>query len=236
MIMKEKKNNVHSGHRQRVKSKFVEANSLDSFNDIQILELMLFYCIPMKDTNELAHKLLDNYGSLYNLFNANINDLMDRCGITENIAVFITMMPHIYRRYMRSKLDDKVVKFDNPETSGAYFLSLLHGKEIEELYMLCLNAKKQIIRTVCISTGNVNSTDININKIIENAVLSKCSYVIIGHNHPADSPNPSRQDIEATNTVRNTLKVMNVNLIDHIIVCGDGYLSLAARGNCFLKY
>lgn len=234
--MKERNNNVHAGHRKRVKAKFIESNSLDSFNDIQLLELLLFYCIPMKDTNELAHKLLDNYGSLYNLFNADINDLMYQCGITENTAIFITMMPHIYRRYIRSKMDNCVVKFDNPQTAGSYFISLLQGKEVEELYMLCLNAKKQIIRKVCISTGTVNSTDININKIVENAVLSKCSYVIIGHNHPADSPNPSKQDIEATNVIRDTLRVMNIRLMDHIIVCGEGFLSLAARGNCFLKY
>lgn len=227
--------NVHSGHRQRVKAKFLEAGNLDGFNDIQILELMLFYCIPMKDTNVLAHKLLDNYGSLYNLFNADASDIMNRCGVTENVAVFITMMPHIYRRYMKSKLDNNV-RFDNPQVAGDYFVSLLQGKENEELYMACLNAKKQLIRSVVISKGTTNNTDININKIIENAVLSKCSYVIIGHNHPADSPNPSRNDLNATNTIRDSLKIMNVVLMDHIIVCGEGFLSLAARGNCFLKY
>lgn len=230
------KEKIHNGHRERIKDRFIEAGTLDEFNEHQVLELLLFYCVPMKDTNGIAHKLLNYYGSLYNLFNAPVEDLMENGKLTKNMAVYISMMPHVYRRYMQSKMNPENTIFSSSALVGEYFMSFLQGKNHEELYMMCLNEKKQLIRTVCVSRGNGVSTALYVDKIVENAVFSRCCYVALGHNHPADTPMPSENDIRCTEMINETMVAIGVKLIDHIIVCGEGYTSMAAKNKIIKEY
>lgn len=228
-------NNIHKGHRQRVKARFIKDGNLDSFEYYQILELLLFYAYPMKDTNEIAHKLIEEYGSFHNLLNAKPEDIVKRCGVTENVAVLISMMPHIARRYLNSAWD-KNVKIDSFSVASEYFNSMLAGESYESFCMLCLDANKRLKKAVKLSEGNVGGAHIYIENVIEKALLYKASFVIIGHNHPSGTMKPSKSDMEATMSIKNALYTIKVPVLDHIIVCGEQNYSFALNNLCNLKY
>lgn len=232
---KDKKVNLHKDHRKRVRARFIREGSLDSFEYHQILELLLFYAIPMKDTNELAHELLLKYGSFHNLLNANPEDIMLRGGVTENTAVLISLIPHLARKYLNSKWD-KNVKVDSIDLAVDYFRSLLVGKPYESFYMLCLDAGKRLNKAVKISDGTLNQSHIYIGRIVESAIVHKSVFVIIGHNHPSGTLKPSNADFAATEKIISALKTINVKVIDHVIVCEGKYFSFAERSLYNLRY
>ena len=141
---KPKKKNIHSGHRHRVRQRFLKENSLESFEEYQIVELLLFYAYPMKDTNEMAHKLLDTYGSFHNLLAAGADDLMARGNLTEGAAVLISMLPHIARRYENSFYSKKE-QMDTFARASAYLTTLLSARPFESFVLLCLDINKRLI-------------------------------------------------------------------------------------------
>ena len=123
---------LHWGHRQRVKKRFLE-EGLDAFADHQVLELLLFYCIPMKDTNELAHKMIDQFGSLANLFEARPEEICERCKVSENTAILISLIPKLAGRYYQGKKGNWPV-LGNPKDAGEY-IRLFCGEEPMRLFM-----------------------------------------------------------------------------------------------------
>jgi len=218
----DKYKDIHHGHRERVRKRFIKEGSLDSFEYHQVLELLLFYAIKGRDTNKLAHKLINEYGSFHNLLNARPEDIMQRCKVSETTAVLISIIPHLCRKYLGSSYDKNGTIFmDSYKVITKYFTSLLAGKPFESFYMLCLDANKKLNKTVKISEGNVSSSYIHIDKVIDLALLYKSSFVIIGHNHPAGTTKPSESDINITNKIKFALETINIALIDHIIICGS---------------
>ncbi len=222
------KDNPHSGHRERVKQRFLN-EGLDSFEDHQILELLLFYCIPMKDTNELAHNLIRQFGSLANVFEAEIGDLMEKAGVSRNTAVMLRMIPDLSSRYLRSKWGKNVV-LDSTKSAGAYALTLFAGKSVECFYVICLDAQRRMIRSELVAEGTVDEAPIYIREIIKSAVRFNAVYVVIAHNHPGGSVKPSGSDIEATKAIISSFDLVKIEVTDHIIVAGDSYYSFAAKG------
>lgn len=94
--------NVHAGHREKVRQRFIE-EGLDSFEDHQVLEILLFYAIPRRDTNELAHKLLERFGTLEAIFDSSVEEIMDKGQVSKNTAVLIAMIPHLSKRLLLIK-------------------------------------------------------------------------------------------------------------------------------------
>ncbi len=232
---KNKPKNIHVGHRERVRKRFLEEGSLDNFEYHQILELLLFYAIPRKDTNELAHKLINDYGSFHALLDASPEDIMKRCSVSESTAVLISIIPCIFKKYLKSKWTRNEV-IGRPTVAYKYFQAMLIGQITESFYMLCLDINKRLIKSVKISDGNVTQSYIYVDRVVETALLHKSSFVIIGHNHPAGSMKPSSPDVNATIKIREALKNVNIALLDHIIICDDKYFSFAEKELCNLKY
>ena len=131
-----KPKNLHSGHRERVRKRFIKEGSFDNFEYHQILEFILFYSIKQQDTNELAHKMLNEYGSFHALMDASPEDIMKRCKVSEVTAVLITMFPPIIKKYLQSKWTRNEI-IDSPKLAYKYFESLLMGRGNESFYMLC---------------------------------------------------------------------------------------------------
>lgn len=228
--------NLHANHRQRVRTRYIKDGNLDSFEPHQVLELLLFYAVPRRDTNELAHKILNEYGSLYTLMNAKPEDIIKRCKVSETTAVLITMIPYIYRKYLNSGLikDNKVInKF---EIARSYFESELTGRPLECFFMLCLDINKRPKKMLQISEGSVSSTPVYMDKIVGDAILYNASFVIIGHNHPNGNKKPSSADTEVTMRIRSALEHVGIQVLDHIIICGKDYFSYAENKLCNLKY
>ena len=219
---------MHSGHRKRLKKRFLE-EGLDSFEPHQVLELILFFSIPRKDTNETAHKLLERFGSLSGVFEAGVKELTDVEGIGENSAFLISMIPQLSRRYLNDKWRDKP-ELNSSSKAGEYAISLFAGRTYEVFYVICLDAQNRVNYAALVHEGTINEAPIYPRIIVETALRHKANSVILAHNHPGGSLNPSRGDIEATKVIKNALESISIKVVDHIIVCGERYVSFAERG------
>lgn len=219
---------IHDGHRERLRSSFIE-NGLDSFNELNSLELLLFYAIPRRDTNEIAHRLLDTFGSLSGVMNAEREELMQVEGVGESAATLISLIPQIMRKSSISETS-KIRYINNSEQAGKYLAPrFLHKKE-EILLILCLDSLKHVISCNEISRGSINAVETNVRKIVETALRFRASSVIMAHNHPNGVALPSKEDDRSTRLVYNSLGTVGVTLVDHIIVAGDDYVSYADSG------
>ena len=219
---------MHTGHRKRLKNRFLE-EGLDSFELHQVLELLLFFSIPRRDTNEIAHKLLKKFGSLSGVFEADIKELVKVEGIGENSAFLISMIPQLSRRYLNDKWRDKP-ELNSSSKAGEYAISLFAGRTYEVFYVICLDAQNRVNYAALVHEGTINEAPIYPRIIVETALRHKANSVILAHNHPGGSLNPSRGDIEATKVIKNALESISIKVVDHIIVCGERYVSFAERG------
>jgi DNA repair protein RadC len=217
--------NIHKHHRDRLKKRFL-SEGLKGFNDSQALELLLFYAYPQKDTNPIAHEFLNKYGSLSNLFEADYKDLQRVLGSTEHVAVLLTLIPQLYQKYMISKWSDRP-KLSTVREAGEYCVSLYQGKKYEVLALLCFDLNKHLIATSYINEGIVTETIISPRKIVECAIRFQAVSVIMAHNHPGGTPEPSFADIEATRRISELLAGIGISLSDHIIISGNEFFSFA---------
>lgn len=228
--------NIHNNHRQRVRARFIREGDLDTFEEHQVLEMLLFYAIPRKDTNELAHKLINEYGNLFTLMNAKPEDIMKRCKVSETTAVLISMIPYVCRKFLSSGLNSENPIIDNFNMAKSYFEAVLAGKRFESFYMICLDLNKRLKKVIKISDGVSNSAPIYIEKLVEDALLHNTSFLIVGHNHPSGTMKPSSADLEVTMKIISACNSINITVLDHIIVCGEDSFSFAKKGLCGLSY
>ena len=219
---------VHDGHRERLRARFAE-NGLDSFNELNALELLLCYAIPRRDTNEIAHRLLDAFGSLSGVFQASMQELTSVPGIGENAATLILMVPQIVKKAHVSKAKEtKIIR--NSTDAGNYLLPYFLDEPDEIVMMLCLDNKRAVICCREMGRGVVNCVDANIRRMVETALKVKTTTVIIAHNHPNGVALPSREDDNFTRTLYRSLGLLGITLEDHIIVANDEFVSLADSG------
>lgn len=219
---------MHEGHRERVKQRFIE-EGLDSFEDHQVLELLLFYAIPRKDTNELAHVLIEKYGSLSAVFESDPLDLATTTGISKNSAVLLTLIPSISRYYLKDKWNKNEI-VDSSSKAGKYLLDLFAGQNYEMFYLICLDTRNKIIQTSLVHEGTINEVHIYPRIIVETALRHKANSVVLAHNHPSGSIVISKADEEATKKIKLALNAISIQVMDHIIVAGDQYVSFAEEG------
>ena len=219
---------VHDGHRERLRARFAE-HGLESFNELNALELLLCYAIPRRDTNELAHRLLDAFGSLSGVFQASMQELTSIPGIGENAATLILMVPQIVKKAHVSKAKEtKIIR--NSTDAGNYLLPYFLDEPDEIVMMLCLDNKRAVICCREMGRGVVNCVDANIRRMVETALKVKTTTVIIAHNHPNGVALPSREDDNFTRTLYRSLGLLGITLEDHIIVANDEFASLADSG------
>lgn len=219
---------IHDGHREKMRRRF-RAGGLDSFADHEALELLLFYAIPRKDTNEIAHLLLQRYGSLSGVFSAPVEDLMKSEGIGEGAAVFLKLVPQICQK---AKLLDiaKDTILNSTEKIGAYLIERFSGETSEVLYELCLDRKGKLLACKRLGEGGADSADLSIRRLVENALLNSASSVVLAHNHPSGIALPSPEDYTATDQAYRALETINVPLLDHIIVADGDFVSMRDSG------
>lgn len=222
---------VHEGHRERLKRQFLE-QGLDGFTDIQALELALFYCIPRRDTNPIAHALLDRFGSLPKVLEAPIEELMKVPGVGEHAAAFLRLITDLGRYYaVRRSTQGEVLP--TLEQCAGYLVPRFFGRQEELVYLLCLDAGCKVLGCRKVGEGSVNSAGISVRKVVELALATKASSVILAHNHPGGLAAPSPEDIQTTRRMAAALASVEVTLVDHVVVAGDGYASMALSGVAF---
>ena len=219
---------VHDGHRQRMKRRFLD-HGLDNFDDVNALELLLFYAQPRQDTNAMAHALLDRFGSLSAVLEASPAELRSVSGIGENAAALLGLIPAVSRRYMLNKTPARE-PVDTPAAAGRLLIPRYMYETEEVVYALLLDARKQPIRCVELSRGTVNAAEINARRLAELALEHRASAVILSHNHLSGVALPSAEDEISTAQLRRALNLLGVELSDHIIVAGCEYVSMAESG------
>ncbi len=219
---------VHQGHRQRKRRQFLE-NGEEHLADHELLELLLFYAIPQRDTNPIAHELMDRFGSLQAVFAASPEELMETSYIGENAAALMQLLPALYRR-MAISGDGREVVLNTTERLGEFFQTLLSGRRGERVYQLCLDSKGRKLALFELGRGAAAAAAFNVRPVVHNALRSQAEIVVLAHNHPSGVALPSYEDQESTRLVGDALETVGIRLADHIIVADRDYVSMAESG------
>lgn len=216
---------THDGHRTRMKKRFLKGG-LDGFSDHEVLELLLFYCIPRRDTNEIAHRLCSQFGSFAKVLEASTSELKRVEGIGDNAATFLALVREVNRYYQINRYDMSV-PLTTFEACGEYLHNFFSTEKNEAVYLLCLDAKCMVISCDKVTEGSVNSAIIPTRRIVQMALERSATYVVLSHNHPSGVATPSDEDRMTTIILAKTLYAVGVSLLDHVIVADDDYISLA---------
>ncbi len=225
---------IHKGHRQRLKDRFM-AEGLDNFTDFQVLELALFYAIPRKDTNPIAHALIDRFGSLPQVLEAPVEELAKVPGMGEGAATLLHLITEMGRYYLVRR-STRFEVLPTLEDCANYLVPLFHGRRLETVFLLCLDAKCKVLCCKKIGEGSVNSAGISVRKIVELALVANASSVVIAHNHPSGIAVPSGEDVQTTRRIAMALQAVDIQLADHIVVADEDYVSMAQSGYRFDEY
>jgi DNA repair protein RadC len=219
---------MHENHRQRLKRRFL-SEGLDSFEHHNMLELLLFYSIPRVDTNPIAHRLLQTFGTLDGVLEAPIEELERVKGIGSNSATLIKLVCALFRQYGIAKEAVGLVLLTT-EQVGKYVLPYYIGEVSECVRMICLDSKGKVILSTELFRGNVNSAQVSIRMIVSLALRCEAAGVIIAHNHPGGTAIPSTEDVTTTQLIKNALDTVGVALLDHLVVADGDFVSMADSG------
>ncbi|MBE5816818.1 MAG: DNA repair protein RadC [Clostridiales bacterium] len=217
----------HYGHRERLRNRFLE-NGFQGFSDHEMLELVLFYAIPRKDTNGIAHSLLDAFGSISKVFEADISDLKAIKGMSEYASTLLKMIPKLSQVYLSDRWGDRPLLNDHVR-AGDYLKDLFVGYKNEVFYVLSLDAQCRLLYADRVHEGLVSETPVFPRAVVESALRHNAACVIVAHNHPGGTLSPSKSDVAITHRLYSVFKEMSVSLLDHIIVSGSQCVSLKNR-------
>lgn len=220
--------NVHKGHRQRNMEKLLD-KGLDGFSAHELLEIMLYYSNKRIDTNPIAHKLIDYFGSIKGVIDAPINELLKVKGVGQSSAEMIKFMSVLIQAYFQDSLK-KGEELGTPNLLKAYCRRLFTGATDEQVRLICLDQNNCFVTQVLINEGTIGTVEIDTRKIVEAVIAKKCDVVVLTHNHPKGSELPSNNDKIATRNIHNMLSNIGVDLIDHIVVGMNGEVSIRETG------
>ncbi len=225
---------IHKGHRERLKQRFLE-DGLDNFTEIQVLELLLFYAIPQRDTNELAHTLLNTFGSLAQVLEASVEDLKKVPGIKDHAATLLALVIDLCRFY-QVNCAEKTTILSTLEACSNYLVPRFFGRTRETVFLLCLDAKCKVLDCREIGEGSINAASISVRKVVETALAANATTVVLAHNHPSGIAVPSNEDIQTTQRIAAALNAVEIYLADHIVVADGDYVSMVQSGCRFDTY
>ena len=223
------------GHRERIKEKFLK-NGIDGFAEYEILELLLTYCIPRKDTKPIAKELLNKFKSLDNVFKADFDKLSAVDGLGKNSIAFLKLIGDlpsiIYKDELKNKklIDKETLKISNKDILLKYLRNKIGYEEIEKFYVLYLSSSNEVIEFEENSVGTLDRSSVYPREIYKKLINLNAKSVILAHNHPSDNITPSKCDIELTNEIAKGLKNFGALLIEHIIITKNSYFSFLEEG------
>lgn len=214
----------HNGHRNRLRSKFAK-HGADGLEQHELIELFLYYAFAQRNTNDIAHDLIDTFGSISSVFDAPLDDLTNIKWIGYNSAILLKLIPEISRIYLMDKHNNRS-KIMDMESIRKLAINNFIGRSDEHLLLILLDIKMKLLFSGLISQGNSNSVDAYTQKIIKLSSDYGASNAVLAHNHPSGIALPSGNDLKTTQAVKDVLKIVNVKLLDHIIVADDDCVSI----------
>ena len=223
------------GHRERIREKFLN-NGIDGFAEYEILELLLTYCIPRKDTKPIAKELLNKFKSLDNVFKADLDKLSAIDGLGKNSIAFLKLIGDlpsiIYKDDLKNKklIDKETLKISNKDILLKYLRNKIGYEEIEKFYVLYLSSSNEVIEFEENSVGTLDRSSVYPREIYKKIINLNAKSIILAHNHPSDNITPSKCDIDLTNEIAKGLKNFGALLIEHIIITKNSYFSFLEEG------
>jgi len=221
--MIEAKKPSYLGHRQRIKEKY-EKSGIDGWLDYEVLELVLSYAIPRKDTKPIAKELLSRFKTINGVLDSDRKELRTVTGISEHTALFLKLLKDVAILYMENGIHNRDL-LSSPQVVFDYLKASLKGAVDEEFKMLFLDSRNQLISVETFKIGTVNRSVVYPRKVVERALYNHAVGVIIAHNHPAGTLQPSQDDRGVTKTIKEALKTVDITLLDHIIIGNNDYYS-----------
>lgn len=219
---------MHENHRKRMRERFLQTG-FDGFSDHEILECLLYYSIPRGDTNELAHRIMERFGSIRNVMEASPDELLEMDGIGEQSAFLFKLNCETLRRYAKDMLATPPT-FQTLSAVSEYLCRKFVGLGTEHIYMMLLNNRLGLIDCCKLAEGAVNNSLVPFRKITEKTIFRKASVVVLAHNHPNGFPIPSESDIEVTRQVLDILSPIGVTLLEHLIFADDRVFPILHNG------
>ena len=223
------------GHRERIKEKFLK-NGIDGFAEYEILELLLTYCIPRKDTKPIAKELLNKFKSLDNIFKADFDKLSAIDGLGKNSIAFLKLIGDlpsiIFKDELKNRklIDKETLKISNKDILLNYLRNKIGYEEVEKFYVIYLSSSNEVIEFQENSVGTLDRSSVYPREIYKKIINLNAKSVILAHNHPSDNTTPSKCDIELTNEIAKGLKNFGALLIEHIIITKNSYFSFLEEG------
>lgn len=214
---------IHEGHRDRMRVRFLQEGA-DGLATHELLEMLLYGTIPRGDTNEIAHHLLDEFGSVSNLIEADPYEIAKIAGVGMKSGIFISLLHELVRRYEKEKFEQKPALV-SIQRSVEYCQALLAFRPRECFYAVCLDSRRKILHTAKISEGTINDASVSPRIVIEKALRYKATGVLLCHNHPNGGVKPSYNDISMTEQLRTMLDSLGIDVVDHIIIGENQYFS-----------
>ena len=221
-IMPNKDENLHKDHRKRMRLKYLSAR--DSLADHELLEMILFYVIPRQNTNPIAHRLLRRFGSLKGVLEATLQVLSTVDGVGESTALFLSQLAFLAAR--SESASPARVRLTSLRTIGDYLTDLLQDEKKESFYLLMLDHTAEVIAFEKLLDGNISACEADARHIAEVALAHKAPRIILVHNHPNGSAEPSDPDVSTTRYLRRAFLGIDLVLEEHFIVCGNTYCPL----------
>lgn len=225
--------NIHTGHRERLRT-LASKSGIKNLSEHQIVEILLAYIIPYKDTNPTAHALIKEFGSLANILDAKPENLSKVNGVGKKAAVFLSSLPDFMIAYKHSKAAQKV-KLDTPFKVVNYIKDNVEIVENENFYYACLDADNQVLKFDSMGENSLNSVAINLRDFTSLILKFSTTGVILSHTHTSGNANPSKKDIDFTRKIALALKVLGIELLDHIIITPNNYYSFF-QNDLLLKF
>jgi len=215
---------IHQGHRERVKAEFLQGG-LSHFPEHRVLELLLFYSRLQGDVNPLAHRLLETFGSLSGVLDADVARLMEVPGVGENTAALLKLIPAVSAKYLSSRINSEIMIIDSRDIEEL-FRPYFFGAKNEMTYLAALDGKGKLLGVRKISEGIPNATDITTRQVAEATLALNATVVILAHNHISGIATPSNADLVSTAYLQDFLGKMSVSLRDHVIMVDGDMVSL----------
>ncbi len=223
------KGSAHTGHRERLKRRFAREGNLDGFEPHEILELLLYYAIPQGDTNPLAHRLIDEFGSFPAVLEASPEELKQVKGVGEHTASLLSMILPLNVAIKRlSQQEVRMIR--GIKEASQLARQLMQGARVERVALILMDAKGKVVRTPTVAEGTACSVEMPIPKMVEWVVRVKPASLILVHNHPGGDCLPSYQDDHGTRQLLVAMRLMEVQVCDHIVVGEAGYYSYEREG------
>ncbi len=221
--MQNNASNLHQNHRRRMRDRLKKTNG-KGFAHHELLEMLLYYSVPRRDTNEMAHRLIDKFGSLGVLFDANQDEIAKIEGISENTASLIKLVKAIHDCDGFDKNNLRV--FNDYAETGEYLVSEFAGSETEKIFLILLDGKNRVLHCDFFDEGSFKFTRFDMRRLTELVLCKKASQVIIAHNHIDGDPNPSPTDRITTADIESFLARLDVSFAEHYIIADNVYIGL----------